>query len=359
MGVGLGMGMGMGTSVNRTFVPDLAQGGVRWSMTPRLRPLALGLLLGGAALSQPATPDLLSRLSDAERALLYAAAGVSGPGAFLPGQVAPGLPFGLPTLPGQSVVGSVGQPGGTLVVVRTTAAPEAARAAALKVLALSGWRDQYDPATSEGVFQSSFGDGSTVQALVSQCKPGVPGSLAVWASPAAGGSQVTYRFSSFVGVSSTCPANLEWSDPAQRNFYSPGRDAPARDPLAELRAGGLALPTLPAPAGARVSQSGSWSSADGPTGPFYAAYATVRTAQDAQAVLAHYAAALRTQGWTPGSPQRGADGEWTVALTARQGGQERRGSLALMPRPELGTVEGGTQLNRLDIRFAVGEVPEF
>ncbi|KEF34827.1 hypothetical protein RDMS_05225 [Deinococcus sp. RL] len=328
-------------------------------MTLRLRPLAFGLLLGGAALAQPATPDLLSRLTEAERALLLSAVGIASADAFLPGRVAPDLPFAPPALPGQSVVGSVMQPGGALVVVRTTATPEAARVAALKVLALGGWRDQYDLTGSGDVFQSSFGDGFAVQTVMSQCKPGVPGSLAVTASPAPGGSQVTYRYLSFTGISSTCPANLEWNDPAQRNFYAPGRNAPARDPLAELRAGGLVLPTLSAPAGARVSQGGSWSSTDGPTGPFYAAYATVRTAQDAQAVLAHYVAALRAQGWTPGQAQRGADGEWTVTLTARQGGQERRGSLALMPRPELVTTEGGVRLNRLDVRFTVGEVPEF
>lgn len=328
-------------------------------MTRSFRTLALGLLLGGAGLAQPATPDLLSRLTEAERALLLSAAGVGSADAFLPGQVAPGLPFGLPALPGQSVVGSVMQPGATLVVVRTTAAPEAARVAAMKVLALGGWRNQYDPATSEGVFQSSFGDGVAVQTLVSQCKPGVPGSLAVWASPAAGGSQVTYRFFPFVGTSSTCPANLEWSDPAQQNFYSPTRDFPTREPLTELRAGGLVLPTLPAPAGARVNQSGSRYGAAGPNGPFYATYAIVRTGQGPDAVLAHYVAALRTQGWTPGTPQRGADGEWTVPLTARQGRQERRGTLSLMPRPELGTTEGGVRLNRLDVQFAVGEGPDF
>lgn len=328
-------------------------------MTRSFRTLALGLWLGGAVLAQPATPDLLSRLTEAERALLLAAAGVGSTDAFSPGQVAPGLPFRLPALPGQSVVGSVAQPGATLVVVRTTAAPEAARVAALKVLALEGWRDQYDPATTAGVFQSSFGDGAVVSTLTSQCKPGVPGSLAVSASPAAGGSQVTYRYFSFGGVSSTCPANLEWSDPAQVNAYSPTRDFPSRDPLAELRAGGLVLPTLPAPAGARVNSSGSRYGAEGPSGPYYATYAIVRTGQTPDAVLAHYVAALRTQGWTPGTPQRGTDGEWTVPLTARQGGQERRGTLSLMPRPELASTEGSVRLNRLDVQFAVGEEPGF
>lgn len=325
----------------------------------QLRTLALGLLLGGTAFAQPAAQGVLSRLTEAERALLLTAAGVGSADAFLPGQVAAGLPFRLPALPGQSVVGSVAQPGATLVVVRTTAAPEAARVAAMKVLALEGWRDQYDPAMTAGVFQSSFGDGAVVSTLTSQCKPGVPGSLVVSATPAPGGSQVTYRFFSLVGTSSTCPANLEWSDPAQVNFYSPGRDAPIRDPLAELRAGGLVLPTLPAPAGARVNQSGSRYGAEGPDGPFYATYAIVRTGQGPDAVLAHYVAALRAQGWTPGTPQRGADGEWTVALTARQGGQERRGTFSLMPRPELGTTEGGVRLNRLDVQFGVGEGPEY
>lgn len=251
------------------------------------------------------------------------------------------------------------QPGTTLVVVRTTATPEAARVAATKVLALEGWRDQYDPATIGGVFQSGFEDGAVVQTLANQCRPGVPGILTVSASPAAEGSQVTYRYFSFVGGSSTCPANLEWTDPTQRNFYSPGRDLPARDPLSELRASGLVLPSLPAPTGARVTPSGSQYSLDGPTGPSYAAYTIVRTPQTPDAVRAHYLAALRTQGWTPAAPQRSAQGEWTVALTARQGGQERRATLSLMPRPELATSESGTRTNRVDMRFAVGEVPRF
>ena len=42
-----------------------------------------------------------------------------------------------------------------------------------------------------------------------------------------------------------------------------------------------------------------------------------------------------------------------------QGGQERRATLSLMPRPELGTTEGGVRLNRLDVQFGVGEGPEY
>lgn len=346
--------------VHHTFALRTKPLNVQCGMIPSfLRVLTLGLLVSGAALAQPATPDLFSRLTEAERALLLATAGVASPEGFRPGQLPPELPFRLPNLPAQTLVGSVVQPWSTLVVVRTTVAPEAARVTALKVLALEGWRDQYESAITEGVFQGSFGDGAAVQAFVGQCKPGVPGSLVVHASPATGGSQVIYRYSSFEGVSSTCPANLEWTDPSQQNFYSPGRNHPVRDPLAELRASGLVLPSLPAPAGARISPSGSSYGLEGPNGPFYTTYVIVRTAQAPDAVLTHYLSALRTRGWTPGIPQRSREGEWTVALTAQQGGKERRATFSLMPRPELGTTEGFTRLNRVDVQFVLGQRPGF
>ncbi|AFZ67990.1 hypothetical protein [Deinococcus peraridilitoris] len=328
-------------------------------MISSLRILAMSLLVGGAALAQPASPDLFSRLTEAERALLLATAGVGSPEAFRPGQLPPALPFRLPNLPGQTLIGSVVQPWSTLVVVHTTVAPEAARVTARKVLALEGWRDQYESATTEGVFQSSFGNGTVVQAFSGQCRPGVPGSLVVQAIPAAGGTRVTYRYSSFEGASSTCPANLEWTDPAQQNFYSPGRNQSVRDPLAELRASGLVLPSLPAPAGTRISPSGSSYGLEGPNGPFYTTYVIVRSAQAPDAVLTHYLTALRTRGWTPGVPRRSKEGEWTVTLTAQQGGKERRATFSLMPRPELGTTEGVTRLNRVDVRFALGQGPGY
>ncbi|ACO47945.1 Hypothetical protein Deide_3p00330 (plasmid) [Deinococcus deserti VCD115] len=157
----------------------------------------------------------------------------------------------------------------------------------------------------------------------------------------------------------TCPANLEWTDPDLRNFYSPGRNVPARDPLAELRAAGLVLPSLPSPPGARVGSSGSSYGSEGPNGPFYITYATVRTPHSPDTVLTHYLAALQAQGWAQGAPQQTPEGEWTVSLTARQGGQERRATFSLMPRPELGTTEGSTRLHRVDVQFALGQRPSY
>jgi len=334
-------------------------GHVQCGMISSLRILALGLFVGGAALAQPAIPDLFSRLTETERALLLATAGVGGPDAFRPAQLPPAMLFRLPNLPGQTLVGSVVQPGATMVVVRTTAAPEAAQVAAIKVLTLEGWRNQYDPAAVQGVFQTSFADETVSRNFISQCKPGIPGGLTVTATSIPGGSQVIYRYFSFQGVSVTCPANLEWTDPAQRNFYSPGRNLPSRDTLAELRAGGLVLPSLPAPSGGVVNSSGSSYGSYGPNGPYYTTYAIVRAPQAPDAVLTHYLTALRAQGWTPGTPQRSAEGEWTVNLTARQGGEERRATLSLMPRPELGTAEGDTRLSRVDVQFAYGQRPNY
>ncbi|GGK24539.1 hypothetical protein GCM10008955_17680 [Deinococcus malanensis] len=328
-------------------------------MISSLRILALGLLIGGAALAQPANPDLFSRLTETERALLLATAGVGSPDAFRPAQLPPAMSFRLPNLPGQTLVGSVVQPGTTLIVVRTTATPEAAQVAAIKVLAQEGWRNQHDSAATQNVFQSNFGDGSVIRNSISQCKPGVPGVVTVHAIPTPQGTQVTYRYYSMEGFSVTCPANLEWTDPVQRNFYAPGRNLPSRDPLTELRAGGLVLPSLSAPSGGRVNSSGSSYGSEGPNGPYYITYAIVRAPQAPDAVLTHYLGTLRAQGWTPGTPKRSPEGEWTVSLTAQQGGEERRATFSLMPRPELGTTEGDIRLNRVDVQFAYGQKPNY
>ncbi|WP_235693142.1 hypothetical protein [Deinococcus aquaedulcis] len=318
-------------------------------MTFSFRAFSLGLLLAGSALAQPAGSDLFSRLTEGERALLLATAGVSAADAFRPGQLPSTLPFRLPTLPGQTLVGSVVKPETTLVVVRSTATPEAAQLAANKALAVEGWRDQYDdPSEGERIFAFSTPAGETT-VIKSQCKPGVPGSLAVSASAVPGGSQVVYSVYTFAGMSALCPASLEWNDPAYQNYFSPGRGVPSRHPLAALRATGMVLPSLPAPAGARVSPGGSSYSDSS-----YATYATVRTAQAPVTVLDHYLGALRAQGWTTAAPKRSAEGLWTVALTARQGGQERRATLSVMPRTEPAT-PGGAGLNRVDVRFAVGD----
>ncbi|ACO47946.1 hypothetical protein DEDE109153_09180 [Deinococcus deserti] len=132
-------------------------------MKPFLRILALGLFGSAVALAQSASPDLLSKLTDSERVLLLTAAGVGSSDAFRPGQLPPMLPYRLPLLPGQTLIGSVVQPWSTLVVVRTTATPEAVRVAATKALALEGWRDQYDTTATQDIFRSHTGDQTIVR----------------------------------------------------------------------------------------------------------------------------------------------------------------------------------------------------
>ncbi|MBZ9712142.1 hypothetical protein [Deinococcus multiflagellatus] len=318
-------------------------------MTFSLRAFSLGLLLAGSALAQPAGSDLFSRLTEGERALLLAAAGVSAADAFRPGQLPSAVPFRLPTLPGQNLLGSVVRPDTMLVVVRSAATPEAAQLAANKALSAEGWRAQYED-TPEGdrVFALSTAEAATTS-VRPQCKPGVPGALTVSASAVPGGSQVVYSFYTFAGMSALCPASLEWTDPAYQNYFSPGRGVPSRDPLAALRATGLVLPSLPAPAGARVSPAGSSFGESS-----YSTYATVRTAQAPVTVLDHYLGALRAQGWVPATTKRSTEGLWTVALTARQGGRERRATLSVMPRTEPAN-PGAAGLNRVDVQFAVGD----
>lgn len=286
----------------------------------------------------------MAGLSSAERDLLLAAAGLTGAEQFQPGVLASGLPFVVPAFTGRTVVGSMLQPNMTIVVVRTSLMPEVAQNVALGTLKKAGWLDQYPTsATSREVFQNTDLSG---QVYVSLCRPGVTGQLNVTSVPwGRGAAQVTYRLNQFSGMDSACPANQDWNDPKQANYYSPERTATYRDPLQDLLDKGLKLPSLAAPAGAQLENSGSsYSESE------YSTYSKVYTTQTAAQILAHYTAALRAQGWvqTAVTP---LNTEQIVRFRYRQGTVEREGMLALMPRPELGRTRDGRTQKRYDVKL--------
>ncbi|PNY80246.1 hypothetical protein [Deinococcus koreensis] len=319
-------------------------------MPKPVRRLSLLLVLGlygaaplAAALQTP-TADLFSKLSPAERDLLLASAGVSSGDQFRPGVLAPGLVFPVASLANREVVGSVTQPQSTLVVLRTSLAPAAAQKMALDTLRRAGWIDQYSQPNRD-VFQSSPGAGET---FYPQCKPGVPGSLTVMSQPGArtGSAQVTYRYSVYAGFDSGCPAN-SGNDPTRANFYSPERTATYTDPLKDMLDQGLRLPLLAAPAGADVQSSGSSYGRDE-----YSTYATVYTTLSAEQIRSHYVGALKPQGWAA-TGFTTLNSEQITRFKFRQGNREREGTLALMPRPELGRDQGGVRQARYDVQLQI------
>ncbi|GGI78372.1 hypothetical protein [Deinococcus wulumuqiensis] len=294
--------------------------------------LVLASLVLGAAQAQgtPPTPvlgaALFERLTPAERQLLLAVVGVSGSDQFQPGQVLPGLPFPAPTLPGQQVVGSVSQTGGSRVIVRTTLAPTAAQQTAEKALRAAGWQNLYPDAGMTGLVFESSRRGEYVSPL---CKPGVPGTLTVYAfGGETGGAQVSYGYS-LTGFSQSCPANMPQDDPAQLNFYAPYRNQTVYRPADRLEKRGLKLPQLPAPDGAQV-ESTNLTSGDTEV----SAYTSIYGSQDTEALRRHYAAALQAQGWQLVDTRTFA-GQSVTRFTFRAGKEEGVGTLSLKARTDL------------------------
>ncbi|MBB5233843.1 hypothetical protein [Deinococcus budaensis] len=324
-------------------------------MTPTWRPAALVLTLtlglaavagaGGAQGSPPA--PLFARLTEAERQLLLAAGGVSDATGFLPGRVPANLPFPLPALPGQTVIGTVTQPWGrTQVVWHSTLDPAQAQAQVTRTLRSAGWVDKYPQNDVMEVFRSAPESGA-VQTFSPQCKPGVPGTLLAVTAPRAGaGSQINLTYDRQDGGNPQgCPANFQAPDSGEDHFYSPSRGGGFVDPVQTLAQRGVRLPALRPPAGAEVEQSGLNYGGDE-----YTAYAKVYSALDAARVHGHYVAALQAQGWTlVGSAALGQ--ERIARLTAPAAGQRTQSvTLALMPRPGQRR-QDQPALSRYDLKF--------
>ena len=289
------------------------------------------LLLGGAqAQGTQAAPvtdaPLFERLSPAERQLLLSVAGVSSGDQFQPGRLLPGLPFPAPALPGQQVIGSVKQSDGIRVVVRTSLEANAAQQTAEKALRAAGWQNLYPGVDSGGlIFQSS----PTEQYVSPLCRPGVPGSLTVFAFESEpGSSQVSYQYSS-LGASQGCPANMPQEDPTQLNFYAPYRNQTVYRPADRLQERGVKLPRLAAPEGAQVEATNLTSGDTELT-----AYTSVYGPQGTEALRRHYAAALQTQGWQVVDTRTFA-GQSVTRFTFRAGKEEGVGTLSLKARTDL------------------------
>ena len=288
------------------------------------------LLLGGAqAQGTQAAPvtgaPLFERLSPAERQLLLSVAGVSSGDQFQPGRLLPGLPFPAPALPGQQVIGSVKQSDGIRVVVRTSLEANAAQQTAEKALRAAGWQNLYPGVDNGGlIFQSS----PTEQYVSPLCRPGVPGSLTVFAFESEpGSSQVSYQYSS-LGAQG-CPANMPQEDPTQLNFYAPYRNQTVYRPADRLQERGVKLPQLAAPGGAQV-QNTNLTSGD----TEITAYTSVYGTQSTEALRQHYAAALQTQGWQLVDTRTFA-GQSVTRFTFRAGKEEGVGTLSLKARTDL------------------------
>ena len=289
------------------------------------------LLLGGAqAQGIQAAPvtgaPLFERLSPAERQLLLSVAGVSSGDQFQPGRLLPGLPFPAPALPGQQVIGSVKQSNGIRVVVRTSLEANAAQQTAEKALRAAGWQNLYPGVDSGGlIFQSS----PTEQYVSPLCRPGVPGTLTVYAfGGGTDGAQVSYGYS-LTGFSQSCPANMPQEDPTQLNFYAPYRNQTVYRPADRLQERGVKLPRLAAPEGAQVEATNLTSGDTELT-----AYTTVYGTQGTEALRRHYAAALQTQGWQVVDTRTFA-GQSVTRFTFRAGKEEGVGTLSLKARTDL------------------------
>ena len=288
------------------------------------------LLLGGAqAQGTQAAPvtdaPLFERLSPAERQLLLSVAGVSSGDQFQPGRLLPGLPFPAPALPGQQVIGSVKQSDGIRVVVRTSLEANAAQQTAEKALRAAGWQNLYPGVDNGGlIFQSS----PTEQYVSPLCRPGVPGSLTVFAFESEpGSSQVSYQYSS-LGAQG-CPANMPQEDPTQLNFYAPYRNQTVYRPADRLQERGVKLPRLAAPEGAQVEATNLTSGDTELT-----AYTSVYGTQSTETLRQHYAAALQAQGWQL-VDTRTLAGQSVTRFTFRAGKEEGVGTLSLKARTDL------------------------
>lgn len=280
------------------------------------------------------------------------AGGVSDATGFLSGRVPANLPFPLPALPGQTVVGTITQPWGrTQVVWHSTLGAAQAQAQVMRTLRSAGWVDRYPQNEVIEVFQSAS---EPAQTFVPQCKPKVPGTLmavtapraaSARAAPAGTGSQITLTYDPQDGGGpGGCPVNVRAADSREDHFYSPSRGADFTNPVQTLAQRDVKLPVLRPPAGAEVEPSGLTYGEDD-----YAAYARVFTTLDAAGVQRHYVAAMQAQGWTlVGNVMLGR--EWIARLTAPAGKQTQTVTLSLMPRPELPPQEAGAPLRRHDVK---------
>lgn len=315
---------------------------------------SLVLSLGSGALAQGVTPRpvpapattgsrVLAALTPAERDLLLSLIGVSEADQFLVGQLAPNLPFPLPALAGQAVVGTVVRPDQTNVIVRTTLGEDAAYRAAQDTLRAAGWQPLY-PSGGVQVFQRA----GVVREYSPLCKPGVRGQLMVNAFEGPRGTQVNYQHARFTPESS-CPATPGPADGGD-NFYFPRYSGDTFNPYTELEKSGVKLPSLPPLPGSEVG----WNSTTFGQSEF-TAYANVTAPQDTAAVAAHYVSALKAQGWQA-VDTRVIAGQSVSRFVYRVGDRELQGTLSLKPRPELDRTEGGTRQQRQDIRLQM-ELP--
>lgn len=334
--------------------PEYGEG---MQQTRRTAALVLTLSLGTLALhtggqaggAQGTAPSpFFSRLTEAERQLLLATAGISSAEQFLPGVVPAGLPFPAPTLPGQRVVGAVTQPWGrTQVVWRSSLGADQAHVQVMQTLSRAGWVDQYPQADSSSVFRSAPDTAPTT--FMPLCKPGVRGTLMAVTMPQDGpgqqaGSQVSLTYTPQDNPGG-CPVRFQADDPAGRHFYSSFDGGSFTSPEQDLAARGVSLPVLLPPTGAEVEESGSLSGSDG-----YEEYATVFSALDAARVQRHYVAALQGQGWTlVGSVALGPEQVARLSAPAT-GGRIQTVTLSLMPRPEA-PHRDDPSLRRYDLKF--------
>ncbi|GAA0504604.1 hypothetical protein [Deinococcus depolymerans] len=297
--------------------------------------LTIGAGLPGPASAQSAAP--LQGLTDAELDLLLSATDLLDPNGFLPGVIAPDLPFRVAPFMNRTVVGSVIQPFSTKVVVRTTLNPETASAIAEGLLRRDGWLDMYPTNPTMEVFQDA--PGSTTRGAPLLCKPGLGGQMNINVFPNGSGlTQVNYSFQAF---GAACPSGRARTTPnAYESVYEN-----AVDPLQTLLSSGVTLPVLSAPAEALIEPSGNEYS-----GSYYKTYAKVFSSLSAEQVRAAYVGRLNAQDWaTTSSTRKGSELISTVRRTF--GKRTLTATFALTPRPGQTRMNGTKSLQQYDVKF--------
>ncbi|WP_161880258.1 hypothetical protein [Deinococcus alpinitundrae] len=313
-----------------------------------LAPSALisGALAGSTAAPKPVirpqTADkVLQQLTPNERELLLSSANLRSETGFLPGQLPPKLPFTLPALPGQRIVGSIVRSAQDMQLYLKSTGPFLdVRDRLSGALAKQGWLKKYPSGPVNQAFlsdgpdptDSSFFGGSPY------CKPGTDENLSINAYSTESDIAVNLTFSPNYDTDKSCPQGSRSAAPD--NFY-------ARQDSYTPAESNWSLPELaPLPQTEAEQRSSSYGGND------TSEVATLYAPQNAQTLFDHYVAALKTAGWT-------LTGQ--VANPAASGGEERlalfhltfkgkslQGLLQLKARPGKG--REGKQ--RFDVKLA-------
>ncbi|AZI42376.1 hypothetical protein EHF33_06105 [Deinococcus psychrotolerans] len=311
--------------------------------------LLLSLLTSSALAGSAATPapvvqpqqagKVLQQLTPNERELLLSSANLGDDSGFLPGQLTPKLPFTLPTLPSQRIVGSIVRGPQDIQVYLKSGGPflevRDRLSAALKQ---QGWIKKYPSGPNLQAFVSDAPSSTDTSFFggVPYCKPEVKGNLNINAYSAGSEVSISLIFGSDYNNGS-CP---QGSSSTPDNFYS------RQDSYAPAETS-WSLPELAPLPKTEVEQintsyGGSESSV----------VATLYAPQTTEALFSHYVTALRAAGWTltgqVANPSAAGGEERLALFRLTFKGKNLQGILQLKARPAKG--RNGKQ--RFDVKLA-------